>query len=94
MDPSYHWNEWDLRRRALMLVSLRKKATHSTQSVVSHFRKDATAQCYIQGREHGTQTRRDNATTMPRRVNYIQGLRGGKTGKLSNAKVVDLTLDL
>ena len=94
IDPSYYWNEWDLRRRALLLVSLRKKATHSSQTAVSHFRKDATAQCWRQGREHGTQTRKDNATTMPRKVNYIKGLRGGVTGKLSNAKVIDLTLEL
>jgi len=90
----YHWNEWDLRRRALLLVNLRKKATHSTQTTVSHFRKDIAAQCWKHGRETGTQTRRDATTTMPRRVNYIQGLRGGKTGKPSDAKVVDLTLYL
>ena len=32
VDPSYEWNEWALRRRALDLANLRKKATHSTQT--------------------------------------------------------------
>ena len=94
IDTSYHWNEWDLRRQALLLVSLKKKLTHSSQTVVSHFRKDTAVQCYKHGRGKGTQTRKDAETTMPRRAQYIQGLRGGEPGKSSNVKVVALTLEL
>lgn len=31
IDRNYHWNEWELRRRAIKLVELRHKHTHSTQ---------------------------------------------------------------
>lgn len=43
---NYKWNEWDLRRDALMLVNLKKKLTHSTQTVQSHFRRDSQTQHY------------------------------------------------
>jgi len=47
IDRNYHWNEWEMRRRALMLVNLRNKATHSTQSTDSHFRREGVTQVYL-----------------------------------------------
>jgi hypothetical protein len=46
MQINYKWNEWDLRRDALMLVNLKKKLTHSTQTLQSHFRRDSETQHY------------------------------------------------
>lgn len=43
-DPDYHWNEWELRRRALKYASLRTKLTHSTQTDSSHFRRENSVQ--------------------------------------------------
>ena len=93
VDPHYHWNEWDLRRQAILLVNLKKKLTHSTQTDISNFRTEVAVQCYKHGREKETQTRRDGETTMPKRVHYIKGLRGHPEAK-NAASVVDLTLPL
>lgn len=46
IDPNYEWNEWAMRRRGLMLLNLRNKVTHSTQTRTSHFRQDAQTQHY------------------------------------------------
>jgi hypothetical protein len=43
---NYKWNEWDLRRDALMLVNLKKKETHSTQTIQSHYRRESETQHY------------------------------------------------
>eukprot|EP00983_Pelagomonas_calceolata_P024161 759946-Pelagomonas_calceolata.AAC.6 len=43
-NPRYEWNEWALRRRALQLTNLRQKATHSTQTGLSHFKRDTDTQ--------------------------------------------------
>lgn len=47
--PDYSWNEWDLRRRALQIVNMRLKKvqTHSTQTDLSHFRRDNATQYYL-----------------------------------------------
>ena len=46
IDHKYQWNEWELRRRALMLVNLKDKCTHSTQTNQSHFRRESETQHY------------------------------------------------
>merc|ERR1712159_378092 len=38
IDPNYHWNEWELRRKAIRLANLTHKITHSSQTIKSHFR--------------------------------------------------------
>lgn len=43
-DLNYEWNEWALRRRAIMLANLKNKRTHSTQTTDSHFRRDNQTQ--------------------------------------------------
>ncbi|KAI9183217.1 hypothetical protein H9P43_004134 [Blastocladiella emersonii ATCC 22665] len=65
IDPNYQWNEWAMRRRALMLVNLRTKRTHGAQTNQSHFKRDTHAQVYAP-RETETQTRREMATGMPK----------------------------
>lgn len=44
IDHSYEWNEWSLRRRALLLANLRQKTTHSAQTAESHFKRDNQTQ--------------------------------------------------
>eukprot|EP01137_Pigoraptor_chileana_P022075 Opistho-2@86567 len=47
IDKKYDWNEWELRRKALRLVNLRNKATHSMQTDSSHFRRDNETQVFL-----------------------------------------------
>ncbi|KAJ1621444.1 hypothetical protein T492DRAFT_601498 [Pavlovales sp. CCMP2436] len=47
IDPSYEFSEWALRRRALLLVDLRQKATKGQQTTATHFRKDSTTQVFL-----------------------------------------------
>jgi len=46
IDPSYDWNEWSIRRKALQLVNLRKAKTSSTQTIKSHFRRENNTQVF------------------------------------------------
>jgi hypothetical protein len=48
VDPNYRWNEWELRRHALMLVNLKTKKTHSAQTNMSHYRRESETQYYPQ----------------------------------------------
>lgn len=75
IDQNYHWNEWELRRRALKIVNLKNCATHSSQTDSSHFRRDNESQVY-ETREKDSQTRRDNFTNPPVKTQVIAGLRG------------------
>ncbi|KAJ3220411.1 hypothetical protein HDU67_000078 [Dinochytrium kinnereticum] len=92
MDSKYQWNEWELRRQALMLVNLKTKKTHSSQTALSHFRRESETQHYAP-KLQATQTTTESSTNVPRRVNYMAGLRND--GKAKNKfKVVDLTVDI
>eukprot|EP00026_Physarum_polycephalum_P003139 Phypoly_transcript_03148.p1 GENE.Phypoly_transcript_03148~~Phypoly_transcript_03148.p1 ORF type:complete len:618 (+),score=99.88 Phypoly_transcript_03148:604-2457(+) len=90
IDRNYCWNEWELRRNAIKLVELRYKATHSTQTKNSHFRRDSATQHYAP-KENDTQTGISTGTSPTINKNYITGLRGKPTQKV---KVVKLHLDL
>ncbi|KAJ3300584.1 hypothetical protein HK104_009919 [Borealophlyctis nickersoniae] len=91
IDPKYQWNEWELRRQALMLVNLKSKKTHSAQTDLSHFRRDSETQHY-EPKTQNTQTMTSSSTSVPRRVNYLQNLRNDtKVGR--KFRVVDLTVD-
>eukprot|EP00842_Homolaphlyctis_polyrhiza_P000256 jgi/Hompol1/1230/HPOL_003112-RA len=104
IDLKYRWNEWDLRRQALMLVNLKDKLTHSTQTDLSHFRRESEAQHY-HPKQNATQTKRTSTTSVPKTVVYYAGLRNNgrpiPTGMYSSPfaprqhhfKVVDLTVD-
>ncbi len=75
IDINYHWNEWELRRRALKIVNLKNCLTNGAQTDLSHFRRDNETQVYEE-REHGTQTKRDKGTNPPTVTTYLSGLRG------------------
>jgi len=68
-DPEYHWNEWELRRKALKLVSYRTKKTCSVQTELSTNKRDNSTQDWVpQILPDGTmpgvaiQTKKDSAT--------------------------------
>ena len=104
-DINYHWNEWELRRRALKVVALKGCATSTTQTDASHFRRDNETQVYLP-REKASQTKRDAGSNPPVVTTYVAGLRGKAEGKgvskfvredegdKEGARVVTLTLDL
>ena len=84
-DTHYVWNEWELRRLALQLAALRNKRTHSTQTNLSHFRRDNETQAYP-AKEQQTQTLMDAAIQPPRVRQYIKGLRGTETSEIEVVK--------
>jgi len=90
IDPQYDWNEWSLRRKALQLANIRQKKTHSMQTDASHFRRDTETQVYRM-KTSETNTAVNKGQSMPRKVQYVQGLRGGSDAQLN---VVTLDLDL
>ena len=75
IDIHYHWNEWELRRRALKIANLTNCSTTSQQTDQSHFRRDNDAQVYAL-RVKETQTKRDKGTNPPIVTTYISGMRG------------------
>jgi hypothetical protein len=75
IDRNYHWNEWELRRRALKIVNLKNCSTHSSQTDGSHFRRDNETQVF-EVREKVTQTKKDSGTNPPTTTQFIAGLRG------------------
>lgn len=104
IDEKYHWNEWQLRRDAVMLVNLRDKKTHGSQTNESHFKRDSETQVYEQ-KFVESQTSKSSHTNVPRTTHYLKGLRNdGKRiakglyepfgAQKLPFSVVDLTLDL
>jgi hypothetical protein len=107
IDVNYHWNEWELRRRALQIVNLQNCKTSGSQTDHSHFRRDNNTQVYLP-REKASQTRRDRGVNPPTVTTYMAGLRGQQSNKLkignkiiaqekegdSIARIVTLKLDL
>jgi len=92
LDGNYHWNEWELRRKALQMANIRKKQTSGTQTDLSNFRRDGESQVYLP-KEDSTQTMQSKWTDMDwtlnrmymdaggshpleTKLNYIVGLRG------------------
>ena len=86
-DPEYSWNEWTMRRRALLLADLRRRRTSGAQTERSHLRRDNTSQVYRPA-DAGTQTRRDQATKVPQPRTFLHGLRGAPDAQHGT---VDLT---
>jgi len=89
IDINYCWNEWVLRRRALAKANLRQKKTHSTQSILSHFRRENETQVWLP-KVQETQTAVDQGQKMQKKMQYIEGLRGEPKTK---CKVVSLSFD-
>jgi len=90
VDVNYDWNVWSLRRRALNLANLENKQTKSGQTVLSHFRRENETQVYLP-KSQSTMTRADKGQSMPKKLRYIAGLRGGSKTKMA---VVQLELEL
>ncbi|GFR41820.1 hypothetical protein Agub_g2592 [Astrephomene gubernaculifera] len=90
MDKDYEWNVWALRRRALALANLRDKATHSAQTAESHFKRENETQVW-RPRDATVQTRVSKGQSMPRKLQYVAGLRGAPDVKMN---VVRLELEL
>ena len=74
IEPNYHWNEWDLRKKALQMANIRKKITVSIQTELSNFRIDNETQVWLP-KEESTNTgiNAHTNTELPR--TYIVGLR-------------------
>lgn len=89
IDPHYNWNEWAMRKKALLLFNLKDKLTRSQQTDSSHFRRENESQHY-EPKDATAQTRYNTGTTIPKTLNYIQNLRGHPDKR---AKVVSVTID-
>jgi hypothetical protein len=87
MDPSYEFNEWALRRRALRLAALKKSATTSCQTDASSYRRDNASQVFLP-KISSTQTRKESGTQPPLRIQYLQGIRGGANKMLAEVSKV------
>lgn len=59
-------------------------------AVMSHFRRENETQVYLP-KEKGTMTRVDKGQSMPKKLRYMAGLRGGPKAKMS---VLSLELDV
>lgn len=81
LDRVYEWNEWALRRKAIQLADLLSKQTHSTQTNVSHIRRDNTTQTYP-SKNAECQTKRDSETNVPRPIVFLAGLKGQREGRV------------
>lgn len=89
-DKNYHWNEWELRKRALQVANLKNCRTTAQQTDNSHFTRDNASQVY-QPKVQTTQTRKDLGTNPPVTTLYIKGLRGDSESKV---ETVQLKTDL
>ncbi|KAA0196058.1 Cilia- and flagella-associated protein [Fasciolopsis buskii] len=75
IDNNYEWNEWELRKKALKLANLRRKATSSVQTILSNWRRDNATQVYLL-KDSWTTTKDDGYTQVPRPSVFYHGLRG------------------
>ena len=74
IEPNYHWNEWDLRKKALQMANIRKKVTVSVQTELSNFRIDNSTQVWLP-KENATNTGINVSTNTVLEKTYIVGLR-------------------
>ena len=78
IEPNYHWNEWDLRKKALQMANIRKKQTVTCQTVLSNFRRDNESQVWLP-KEEETNTGKNAGTNTELPKTYIVGLRDKET---------------
>ena len=90
IDKEYHWNEWELRRKAIRLSNLTHRVTHSTQTTLSHFKRENETQVYLP-KVNGTQTKRENWSSVPQPKVFYAGLRGVRGPR--NFRKLDITLE-
>uniref|UniRef100_A0A3P9II65 Cilia- and flagella-associated protein 206 n=1 Tax=Oryzias latipes TaxID=8090 RepID=A0A3P9II65_ORYLA len=81
IDKSYEWNEWELRRKALKLVNLRTKATHSCQTDKSHMRRENVTQTWLQ-KDAACQSKKDSGSSAATPHIYLAGLTGQREAQV------------
>ncbi|XP_034554899.1 cilia- and flagella-associated protein 206 isoform X1 [Notolabrus celidotus] len=81
IDKSYEWNEWELRRKAIKLADLLTKVTHSTQTDLSHMRRENATQTWLP-KNAACQSKRDGESSVPKPQVYLAGLRGQRDGHM------------
>ena len=74
IEPNYHWNEWDLRKKALQMANIRRKQTVSIQTELSNFRIDNETQVWLP-KDDSTNTGINSSTNTELPKTYIVGLR-------------------
>merc|ERR1719482_2052927 len=89
IDETYDWNEWKMRREALHIADIRQKTTSSTQTALSHLRRENETQVYLP-KEIATNTMVNQGTNPERWKKYYAHLRG----EAQPMKVVDIKFDL
>ena len=73
-DPNYVWNEWDLKKKAIQLADIMKKKTVSSQTFLSHFRRENETQVYPP-KESGVSTTVNTGTNLSIPKSYAVGFR-------------------
>jgi hypothetical protein len=74
IDPDYVWNEWELKKRAIKLADIKKKKTVSTQTLLSHLRRENQTQVYpLKDTEVNTTVNTGTNLSIPK--NYAVGFR-------------------
>mmetsp|Transcript_50690 Transcript_50690/g.91275 ORF Transcript_50690/g.91275 Transcript_50690/m.91275 type:complete len:633 (-) Transcript_50690:152-2050(-) len=89
LDKDYEWNEWKLRKDALHMADIRRKTTSTTQTALSHLRRENESQVYLP-KDAATSTTTSRGTNPPRLTKYYTGLRG----EPQPMKVTELKFDL
>lgn len=74
IDPDYVWNEWDLKKKAIQLANIMKKKTVSSQTLLSHFRRDNETQVYPP-KDEEVNTKKNVGTNLGVPKNYAVGFR-------------------
>jgi len=78
IDPTYHWNEWELRKKALQMANIRNRQTSSTQTTNSNFRRDTETQVWPP-KSRGTNVGINQSTNTELPKTYTVGLRNRKS---------------
>ncbi len=94
-DPNYEWNEWTMRKQALQMADLMNKRTVSTQTDLSHFRRDNATQTSVKAANKegvmpgvGTQTLIEKGTNVARTKRHHFGLRGARNAQYQCVETV------
>jgi len=74
IDPNYVWNEWELKRQALQLADIMRKKTVSSQTILSHFRRENETQVYPL-KDSSVNTTVSKGTNLSIPKSYVTGLR-------------------
>ncbi|XP_037028228.1 cilia- and flagella-associated protein 206 [Bradysia coprophila] len=95
VDRNYHWNIWNIRRKAIQLTNLMNSQTHSSQTVLSYGNYNANTQTYS-SKAGETQTRRNRSTdTMPKPTKMLSYIRDIDFGGMSDEMLsLNLVKDL